>query len=255
SGDHHIHTRLCNHAHGEMEDYVQAAINKGLLSMTFLEHLECGIYYDHRTWLTNKLFAEYFREGKRLQKKYAGQIDIRLGVEVGYNPAAVPQLKKILARYPFEHVGLSYHFYFDGNRHLNMVSHRQDNIDALATIGTNRVLDEYFNGLIRACKELPCDKICHLDAGLRHTPELCFTKQHREQIEQLLVLMQKKKIALEVNTSGIELRSSPYPAEDIVKRAHELKIPLIAGSDAHRPDQVGRYFMQLSGPHYSQKSS
>lgn len=246
SGDHHIHTRLCNHARGEMEEYVQAAISKGLLSMTFLEHLECGICYDHRTWLTDKLFAEYFREGKRLQEKYAGRIGVRLGVEVGYNPAAVPQLREMLARYPFEHVGLSYHFYFDGNRHLNMVSRRQDNIDALAAIGTNRVLDEYFNGLIRACSELPCNKICHLDAGLRHLPELCFTKRHREQVEQLLVLMQKKMIALEVNTSGIELRSRPYPAEDIVNRANELKIPLIAGSDAHRPDQVGRYFVQLA---------
>jgi len=248
SGDHHIHTSLCNHARGEMEEYVQAAINKGLLSMTFLEHLECGICYDHRTWLTDKLFAEYFREGKRLQKLYADRITVRLGVEVGYNPAAVPQLQEMLSRYPFEHVGLSYHFYFDGNKHLNMVSRRQDNIDALAAIGTNHVLDEYFNGLIRACGELPCNKICHLDAGLRHMPGLCFSKQHTEQIEQLLVLMREKEIALEVNTSGYELRPRPYPVEYIVKRADELTIPLIAGSDAHRPDQVGRYFAQLASP-------
>lgn len=246
SGDHHIHTRLCNHACGEMEEYVQAAISKGLQSMTFLEHLECGINYNHRTWLTQDLFTEYFQEGKRLQKRYAGRIAVRLGVEAGYNPAAVPELRDMLSRFPFEHVGLSYHFYFDAGRHLNMVSSRQDNIDALAALGTDRVLDEYFSDLIRACSELHCDKICHLDAVLRHMPELCFKAQHIKKIEQLLQLMRKKKIALEVNTSGIELRSHPYPAEDILKRAIELALPLVAGSDAHRPDQVGRCFPQLT---------
>ncbi len=249
SGDHHIHTRLCNHARGEMEEYVQAAVKKGFSSMTFLEHLEYGICYDHRTWLTDDLFAEYFHEGKRLQEKYGGQISIRLGVEAGYNPAAVQQLQEMLTRYPFEHIGLSYHFYFDGTRHLNMVSRRNGNIEALAALDTERVLDAYFSGLIRACTELPCNKICHLDACLRHIPGLCFTRGHKEMIEQLLLLMRKKKIALEVNTSGIALRSSAYPSEDIVNRAQELNISLVAGSDAHHPDQVGRYFGQLRN-HY-----
>lgn len=245
SGDHHIHTCLCNHASGEMEEYILAAINKELLKITFLEHLECGIIYKHRTWLNPEHFTEYFQEGKRLQKLYAGRITIRLGVEVGYNPAAVDQLRNMLSRFPFEHVGMSYHFYFDGSKHLNMVSRRRENIDALIAAGVDRVLDEYFSGLIQACSELQCDKICHLDAGLRHMPGLCFKRRHYKQIEQLLTIMQKKKIALEVNTSGIELRSHPYPSEDILKRANDLNIALLAGSDAHRPDQVGRYFAQL----------
>ena len=247
SGDHHIHTCLCNHASGTMEEYVLAAVSKGLRAMTFLEHLECGIIYNHRTWLEPEHFTQYFKEGKRLQKLYADQISIRLGVEVGYNPAAVDQLREILSYFPFEHVGLSYHFYFEGSRHLNMVSRRRENIDALIAIGVDHVLDKYFSGLIRACCELQCNKICHLDAGLRHMPGLCFKRRHKEQIEQLLEVMQKKKIGLEVNTSGIALRSHPYPSEDIIRRAGELAIPLLAGSDAHKPDQVGRHFAQLAG--------
>lgn len=245
-GDHHIHTYLCNHASGKMEEYVQAAINNGLICITFLEHLECGIIYNYRTWLNREHFTEYFEEGKRLQKLYADRISIRLGVEVGYNPSAVHQLREMLSYFPYEHVGLSYHFYFDGDRHLNMVSRNRENIDSLAAVGVDRVLDEYFSGLIQACSELQCDKICHLDAGLRHMPGLCLKERHYKQIEQLLKVMQKKKIGLEVNTSGIELRSHPYPSEHILKRAGELNIPLIVGSDAHRPDQVGRHFAELS---------
>jgi histidinol-phosphatase (PHP family) len=58
--------------------------------------------------------------------------------------------------------------------------------------------------------------------------------------------MRAKKIALEVNTSGIDIRSQPYPAGNILARARELGISLIAGSDAHRPSQVARHFSNLT---------
>ena len=40
--DGHVHTSLCNHASGTMEEYVKAAIGKGLEAIVFLEHLETG---------------------------------------------------------------------------------------------------------------------------------------------------------------------------------------------------------------------
>jgi len=230
-----------------MEEYVLSAVDRGLSCITFLEHLECGIIYSHRTWLERKHFREYFRQGKQLQKLYGERITVRLGVEAGYNPAAVDQLRDMLSSFPFEHIGLSYHYYFNGNRHLNMVSRRPENVKALVAAGTEHVLTEYFSGLIQACSELPCDKICHLDAVLRHVPGISLTKHHYNQITQLLTVMMKKDMGLEVNTAGITLRSHPYPAKNIVRQAQGLGIPLVAGSDAHRPDQVGRHFVQLAG--------
>jgi histidinol-phosphatase (PHP family) len=229
-----------------MEEYVQAAVSRKLQQITFLEHLECGINYDHRTWLTRELFDQYFSQGRRLQQQYRNRIVIRLGVEVGYNPDSLPEILKMLASFPFEHIGLSYHFLAHNGQHLNMVSRRQDNLASLAAAGTDKVIDAYFNGLIRACSELSCDKLCHLDAVLRHLPDLDFTTHHRHLIEQLLQTMQRHNIALEVNTSGIALRSSPYPAADIIRRAAELDLDLVAGSDAHRPEHVGRGFDQLT---------
>ena len=48
SQDGHIHTRLCNHATGEMEEYVLAALNKNLKTIIFLEHLEEKTVYFER---------------------------------------------------------------------------------------------------------------------------------------------------------------------------------------------------------------
>ncbi|CAK8715546.1 MAG: histidinol-phosphatase (PHP family) [Candidatus Electronema aureum] len=245
SGDHHIHTKLCNHASGEMEEYVQAAVRKGFQSMTFLEHLECGLLYEQQLWLTPELFTQYFEEGERLRTKYAGQITVRLGVEIGWNAAAVDELSAALCRFPFEHRGLSCHFYFDGSSHLNMLSSRQEHINALSAVGADKVLDAYFNSLIEACGTIPCDKLCHLDAALRHLPDVRLTDHHQQQISQLLRLMKEKNIALEVNTSGYAVRIQPYPSLDIIWQASELGITLIPGSDAHHPQQVGRFFERL----------
>jgi histidinol-phosphatase (PHP family) len=246
SADSHVHTSLCNHASGTMEEYVLAAVKRGLATITFLEHLEAGIGYIERTWLTDADFAGYFREGERLKKKYRDRLTIRLGVEVGFNPEAVEELRAALARYPFELIGISYHFFFDGRQHLNMVSRRPENIAALLALGADRMLTSYFTGLREAIDALDGNVLCHLDAGMRHLPELHLSAEHLAQVDDLLAAMAQKNMALEINTSGFALRGEPYPSREILRRALKLGIPLTLGSDAHRPDQVGRYFDRVA---------
>lgn len=244
--DGHIHTWLCNHASGEMEDYIQAAIHCGLHTIIFLEHLEIDIRYDQRTWLEPEHFELYFEQGKQLQAYYKDKIEVKLGVEIGYNPHSIDAINSVLASYPFEWRGLSYHFYLDGRRHYNMVSRRPENVESLAEIGVDRVIDAYFDGLIDGVKRIECDVLCHLDAVMRHYPNLRFTSSHMDKIDQLLELLAKKNIKLECNTSGFSIRGEQYPQTNILNRAAKLGIPLIPGSDAHRPEQVGRHFDQLA---------
>ncbi len=243
--DGHVHTRFCNHASGEMEDYVRAALANGLESITFLEHLEADIRYPQRTWLTATDFASFFREGNRLREKYRQALTINLGVEAGFNPSAVARLREMLARYPWDRVGLSYHFFSDGKRHFNMVSRRPENMTGLAALGLDRVLTGYFAGLIQAVREIDGQVLCHVDAVMRHYPHLSFNRSHWQQVERLLDLLAQKNMGLELNTSGFAIRGEPYPCQRIVAMAVKRNIPLIPGSDAHRPDQVGRYFDRL----------
>jgi histidinol-phosphatase (PHP family) len=245
--DSHVHTHLCNHATGEMEEYVQAALNAGLHTIIFREHLEEDIVYFERTWLTETDFAYYFEEGWRLQEKYQGRLAIKLGVEVGYNPLAIDSLQKKITQYPWDHIGLSYHYYFSGKEHLNMVSRRQRNIEKLTELGVEKILSEYFSGLIQGLTHLDCHILCHLDAVMRYYPGLQFSASNMAQIDQILQLVKQKNMSLEINTSGFAIRGEPYPDKTILKKAVALNIPLMAGSDAHHPKQVGRYFDQLPG--------
>ncbi len=249
--DGHVHTRLCNHATGEMEEYVEKAVQRGLATITFLEHLEAEICYQPRSWLEKEDFDFYFQEGNRLKEQYRGVINVRLGVETGYNPEAVSSLRKKLAQYRWERIGLSCHFYRHGTLHFNLLSRRPETLEQMARIGIDQIVTAYFNALIEAVQEINCDVLCHLDAVLRHYPGIALNAEHRRQIETLLDRMQEKGVALEINTSGFDYRGFPFPAPWIITEAMKRGIPLSAGSDAHQPDAVGRYFNQL--PEYLEK--
>lgn len=248
--DHHIHTRLCHHALGEMEEYVLAAINNGLNSITFLEHMEAGVNYFEVTWLAEQDFDDYFAEGRRLQEEYKNQIIIKLGIEVGSSLTHKDDILARLKNRQWDEVGLSYHFaqYPQFEHHLNLVSRKEPNTTNIETIGSEQVLEHYFTSLIEAVKTFPGTMLCHLDAALRYQKKISLTKNHLQLIEELLQQVKEQEMSLEINTSGFAMRGEPFPARDIVKKALELNIPLVASSDAHKPEDVGRYFDRL--PNY-----
>ena len=239
--DNHVHTSLCKHASGTMEEYVQAGIALGLRKIIFLEHLEVGIHYRQPTWLSVEEFDLYFAEGEKLRRKYADQIRIGLGVEAGYNPARVEGIIDILGRYSWDAVGLSYHFMEIDGRHYNLVSRRKSNMEILGSLGVSRVVARYFQIILEAVEKIPADFVCHLDAVMRHHPQTCFNSENDAVIDEIFAAMAAKGMALEVNFSGIRIRGEPYPAYKYIRRAVEKGVRLVAGSDAHRPQDVGRF--------------
>ena len=247
TSDNHIHTRYCRHASGSMEEYVKSAIQKGLHKICFLEHMEVGINYFERVWLKEEDFDSYFNEGRSLQKKYQNQLSIGLGVEVGYNPHCREELLEKLSKRSWDCIGLSYHFTYAVQQpyHVNMVSRKQANISLFNEIGCDKLLDDYFSTLIEAVDYMPADFLCHLDAALRFQPGLQFSEKNYQKINTLLTKVKKNNMALEINTSGFAIRDEPFPNNKILKMAVNKDIALIAGSDAHRPEDVGRFFDRL----------
>jgi len=245
--DGHVHTRLCHHARGEMEEYVLAAIAKGLERIVFLEHLESGINYFESTWLTEEDFLFYFQEGKRLRAKYESSIAVSLGVEVGYNPAEIAAILGFLERFQWDSIGISYHFLENNGRHYNLVSRKKHNLKEFSKIGVDRVATAYFSHLLEAVKVIPGTVVCHLDAVLRYHPDFLFTSKHLSIVRDIFQVMLERDIALEVNTSGYRLRQEPFPSIAILKEAVRSGLKLVAGSDAHTPNDVSRCFDRLAG--------
>ncbi|THB75203.1 MAG: restriction endonuclease, partial [Desulfobulbaceae bacterium] len=147
----------------------------------------------------------------------------------------------------WDRVGLSYHYISVKNRdnHLNILTRNPDNLAILKSYDISALLTHYFKTLIGAVELIPANTLCHLDAGFRHVEGVALDAEHRELIEQLLETVKNHSMSLEINTSGIRNRGIPYPEESIIRLALSHGIPLVAGSDAHRPEDVGRDFDRL----------
>lgn len=245
--DGHIHTKLCNHASGEMEEYVQAAIAIGLEEMVFLEHMEEGIRSPLKTWLNEQDFDIYFKEGKRLQEKYHDRISVKLGVEVGYNPHCKEALLERLARRKWDAIGLSYHFFSPSHNtpHINLLSRDPKHHKRAREFGIEKIFKTYLADLTEAVTIIPATTLCHLDAALRHLPEADITTSFLPEITSLLKTVKSRNLFLEINTSGIDFRKDIFPTKIIRDIARDLDIPFCLGSDAHKPSDVGRHFTAI----------
>ena len=230
-----------------MEDYVKAAIDKGLERIIFLEHMEENIDSEYKTWLSDQAFDTYFSEGKKLKSLYKGWISIGLGVECGFNPENKEELLARLAKRQWDQIGISCHFLRlkTTGTHLNLFSRKNEYIRLAIQEGVDQLLDRYFATLTEAVQYLPGTMLCHLDGGLRWVPELELTESHYTQIDILLQTVCKNKMAIEVNSSGIDIRGEQFPNRRILDMAAGYQIPLFFGSDAHKPSDVGRYFDNL----------
>ncbi len=231
-----------------MEEYVQSGIAAGLQEICFLEHMEAGVNYFETTWLTEEDFDVYFLEGERLREKYKEKILVCLGVEVGYSPDHKDELLRRLAKRQWDQVGVSYHFMTNpnGKYHLNLVSRKEENTRAINQAGCQKVLSDYFETLTEAVETLPGTVLCHLDAALRFQPGISIDHTYLPQIKTLLAAVKDNRMALEINTSGFTIRGAQFPADFIIQEAVRLGIPLQAGSDAHKPEDVGRDFSKIT---------
>jgi histidinol-phosphatase (PHP family) len=126
-----------------------------------------------------------------------------------------------------------------------MLTRADDVIERARRYGGARILDGYFAGLYQAVSFLPGTVLCHIDAALRYLPDLSLTENHLAAIDALLRLVKDKGMALEVNTSGLIIRDEVFPCMAVLQKAVALGIPLLPGSDAHSPEDVGRLFQEL----------
>ena len=83
--DLHTHNELCGHAIGTIEDYVRAAVEKGLKVIGISDHAP----YFHREedqpfpriTMAKSGFIQYIDEVLRLKEGYANRIEVLLGIE------------------------------------------------------------------------------------------------------------------------------------------------------------------------------
>jgi len=232
--DYHIHTPLCNHAEGEMEAYVQKAIGIGLKEICFLDHLticEAG----KNLSMTPEQVPFYFETVRQLKGQYKDSIGVNIGLEVDFSPENMGLVSEIIAAHSFDVIGTSLHFFGD----VDVVRHKS--AWNRGEWDTDRIYSLYYSQIEKILTYDCFDMICHFDLikKFNRLPERSF----KGKIENILSEMKSKNLAMEINTSGYTHKTEEtYPSREIIEMCVDKGIHITLGSDAHRPEEVGRYF-------------
>lgn len=236
--DYHIHTRRCGHATGEMEEYVQAAQQKGLVEIGFADHIP--MYFlppaerDPEIAMADQELPDYVADIRRLQEKFA-PFKVKMGIEADFAPGLEDELKAILRRYDFDYVLGSIHFLdgwgFDNLKYIAEYEHRD----------ITQIYAQYFQLLCQAAASGLFDSLAHPDLikkmGFRPSGDISYF------YEQAVKTIAEADICVEVNLAGLRVPVAEiYPAQPFLQLCHRFGVPVTLGSDAHKPEQVGAGF-------------
>lgn len=237
--DYHIHTSLCNHASGRMEDYITHAINMGIEEICFMDHLTLQGEGSANT-MQRKEIPLYFQAINVLKDRYKGKINIKSGLEVDFDEDLVDDIKEITQKFSFDAISASVHF-SGGN---NLASRKS--IDKIKALNPEDIICSYLEKLNRMLDFDFFDIICHIDLPKKFLGNTLSLSQNSSQDLNLFFSRTLKRAAdkgrvVEINTSGkYHPCASFYPEFEILEECRRSGIRITLGSDAHSPNEVGR---------------
>jgi len=220
--NYHTHTWRCGHANGTEEEYVQAAIQRGLKLLGFADHAPyCfpdGYYSTFR--MKPEQTADYASTILQLRERYHSQIDIHLGVEMEYYPACFADTVAMLRDHQVEYLLLGQHFM--GNEIGELPSSAATEDEARLARYCRQVMDAMNTGLF--------SYLAHPDM-FRFVGDPAVYQRH---IRELCREANACGMPLEINLLGLS-ENRHYPNPLFWEAAAEEGSKAILGCDAHKP--------------------
>ena len=236
--DYHMHTHLCKHASGTMEEYVQQALKAGCQEIAFTDHIPLPQNFDLAHRMRQSELDGYFMEIERLRWAYP-KLKILCGIEADFYDGFELYLEQFLSNYDFDLVIMSVHFikkWPEGNWAFSYHFPDKTLTDIYA---------EYLDAVLRGIRTGLFDIVGHLD--LVKSPEQSLLENNRDQLNAVIDEVKKQNMAIEINTSGLRKDiEQTYPDLSFLPLIARADVPITLGSDAHKPEQVALKFSEIT---------
>lgn len=237
--DSHMHTCFSGDSDTPVREMIEGAIAKGLSSICITDHNDV----DYPGTVKFEFDPEeYFRVLRQYQQEYAGEIDIRIGVEFGLQPHLTAHYEEWARKYPFDFVIGSVHLCHGKDPYCGEIFERSDEE------GYREMFEATLENL-KAVKEF--DVLGHIDYvaryGKQQAKEYSYQK-YADYLDEILRRVIDGGKGVELNTAGFKYGLGfCHPHPDIIRRYRELGGEIITvGADAHVPEHIAYDFSKAS---------
>ena len=224
--NYHTHTPRCNHAVGTEEEYVQAAIQRGLKKLGFADHSPyCGFpdgYYSGFRMKPEQT-PEYAATILKLRERYQDQITLYPGVEMEYYPALFSDTVSMLRDSGVEYLILGQHFV--GNEFGEAYNGTPTEDEERLKRYCHQVMEGMNTGLF--------SYVAHPDVFQFVGDPAIYQKHFRELCREA----RSCHMPLEINLLGV-CENRHYPNPLFWQVAAEEGCEAILGCDAHKPEAL-----------------
>jgi histidinol-phosphatase (PHP family) len=240
--DYHMHSWLCRHAFGRLEEYALRAEALGIDEICFTPHMPFPgyrtEYFKDRIRMDLTEFGIFEEEIAKARAMFPG-LSILMGVEAEWEDGVEEFVSRFLSAHDFDFVLMSVHF-------LSAWPDPEWVFDfdpAVKPLG--RRYTDYFRAVAGGIQSGLFDGVAHLD--LIKQPGRPVLQTNRDDVAAVLELCRDRGMSMEINTSGLRKKiAEPYPSWEIIDMALDAGVPVTLGSDAHKPDQVGLAFAEMA---------
>ena len=223
--NYHTHTWRCKHAVGSEREYVEHAIAGGIRTLGFADHTPYpfpGGYVSYFRMAPQQA-EDYFRTVSDLKREYAGQIDIKIGVEAEYYPAYFDDLLAFLKDFPCEYLLMGQHY----------IRNELDGVYAGFRTEEEAVLVQYVSQVLEGLATGVFTYLAHPD--LLHW--IGDEEPYRREMTRLCRGVKELGYPLELNLLGLG-EGRHYPDHRFWEIAGETGNAVILGCDAHEPEGI-----------------
>jgi len=239
--DFHLHSSFSGDSTAPMEDMILKGIALGLDTMCFTEHMDMDYVYapSEREGMFELNTDSYLYELIRLKEKYAGQIKILFGVELGVQPHLRRELAVYAKSFDFDFIIASSHLCNRRDPYYPSFYEGRSDEEAYR---------EYFRSILDNLKAFQnFDVYGHLDYVVRYgqtrDADYCYDK-YKDVLDPILEALLEREKGIEINTGAVSYHLKELnPCTNLIKQYRRLGGEIITiGSDAHEPSAIARAF-------------
>ena len=226
--NYHTHTYRCNHAVGTEADYVNAALAAGMKVLGFADHTPFPregeyIFKYAKIRMQPGQLKEYVRNVLSLRAKYAGRLEIPLGVEIEYFPQFWKDQLSVLRDAGIEYLLLGQHWTcYEENGHYSGKPTDRENL-----------LADYCRLLREGMHSGAITYVAHPDL-FHYTGE---QKTYERYMRALCRDAKSCGLPLEINLHGIDIQKH-YPDLRFWELAAQEGCQVVLGIDSHAPESI-----------------
>ncbi len=227
-----------------MEDFVCFALNRGFVSYGFSSH--APLPFPTAWTMEWDCMDDYLAEFRHLREKYAGRIELYVGLEIDYldevsNPAAA-----CFQNLPLDYRIGSIHLLHDESGHVVDADLAADKFQRMVEChfhgDVEQVVRQYYARSLRMVELGGFDIVGHADK-VHYNAEYCqpgitATPWYNRLVRDYFAEIARRGYFMEINTKAYADLGTFYPDECHFGLLRRLGIPVMVNSDAHYPDRV-----------------